>query len=160
MPQQRPRRPAADDGGPAGRSSSRRELKAQVRRLPAPLKVVRIAELLFFPIVAFMLLGLPVPANSIETMAVALLGAEAIAAVAVAVGVSRRRRWAWVLAMVLAAWVLIGIVLRGPGVVRAALASDHIALKLSLVLLAWTFLTQAAALIGCLSLRNRGEVLR
>ncbi len=161
MPQQRPRRSAADDASLAGRrSSSRRELKAQVRRLPAPLKVVRIAELLFFPIVAFMLLGLPVPSNSVETMAVALLSAEAIAAVAVAVGVSRRRRWAWVLAMVLAAWVIIGIVLRGPGVVRAALASDHIALKLSLVLLAWTFLTQAAALIGCLSLRNRGEVLR
>ena len=131
-----------------------------MRSLPAPLRVVRVAELLFFPVVAFMLLGLPVPSNSVEVMATALLGAEAIAAVAVAVGLGRRRRWAWVLAMVLAAWVIIGIVLRGPGVARAALASDHLALKLSLVLLAWTFFTQLVALVGCLSVRNRGEVLR
>lgn len=161
MPQQRPRRSAADDPRPAGRgSSSRKELKAQVRSLPAPLRVVRVAELLYFPVVGFMLLGLPVPSNSAEIVATALLAVEAIAAVAIAVGLGRRRRWAWVLAMVLAAWVIVGIVLRGPAVVRAALATDSLPLKLSLVLLAWTFLTQMAALIGCLSLRNRGQVLR
>ena len=161
MPQQRPRRNAAGDPRPAARrSSSRREYAAELRRLPTPLRVVRVAELLYFPVVGFMLLGLPVPSNRAETVATALLAVEAFAAVAVAVGLGRRRQWAWWLAIVLAAWVIIGIVLRGPAVARAAFASGSLPLKLSLVLLAWTFMTQLVALVGCFSVRNRGEVLR
>jgi hypothetical protein len=160
MPQQRPRRPAADNARPGGRSSSRKEFAAQVRSLPAPLRIARAAELLYFPVVGFMLLGLPVPANRAEALATAFLSAQAIAAVAVAVGLGRRRRWAWVLALVLAAWVILGIVLRGGDVVRAAFATPSLALRLSVALLAWTFLTQLIALAGCLSTRNWREVLR
>ncbi|HYH82391.1 MAG TPA: hypothetical protein VEX86_21545 [Longimicrobium sp.] len=142
------------------RSQSRRQRIAEVRRLPTPLKVIRIAELLFFPVVAFMLLGLPVPSNMAEITATALLAAEAVAAVAVAVGLGQRRRWAWVLAMLLAAWVIVGIALRGGPVLRAAMAGPNLALKLSVALLAWTLVTQLVALAGCLTFRGWREELR
>lgn len=141
-------------------SHSRRHRRAEVRKLPMPLKVIRIAELLFFPVVAFMLLGLPVPRNATEILATALLAAEAVAAVAVAVGLGQRRRWAWVLAMLLAAWVIIGIVLRGPRVLRATLDAPSLALKLSVALLAWTLVTQLVALACCLTFRDWHKELR
>lgn len=141
-------------------SHSRRHRRAEVRRLPRPLKVIRIAELLFFPVVGFMLLGLPLPRNATEIVSTALLAAEAVAAVAVAVGLGQRRRWAWVLAMLLAAWVVIGIVLRGPRVLRAAFEAPTLALHLSLALLAWTLVTQLVALAACLTFHDWREELR
>lgn len=141
---------------------SRRERKAQVRALPAPLRVARVAELLFFPVIGYMLLGLPVPsaARPAEIAATLLLAAEAVVAVAVAVGLGRRRPWARVLGIVLAAWVIIGIALRGGPVVRAAMRSDAMALKLAVALLAWTCVTQLVAGIGCLIARDEGEAPR
>lgn len=139
---------------------SRAERRAQAKTLPTSLKVVRVAEILFFPVVGFMLLGLPVPRTSTEILATALLGAEAIAAVAVAVGLGQRRRWAWVLAIVLAAWVIVGIVLRGGRIIRAALDQPSVAIELSLAILAWTLLTQLFALAGCLATRNWRSELR
>lgn len=161
MPQRRPRTNAPDDAREhTAMSASRAERRAQVRSLPTSLKVARIAELLFFPVIGFMLLGLRVPRNPTEILATATLAAEAIAAVAVAVGLGQRRRWAWALAIVLAAWVIIGIVLRGGRVLRAAFETPNVALKLSVALLAWTLVTQLFALAGCLATRNWREELR
>lgn len=155
MPQRRPRTPAPD--APRERTSmsaSRAERRAQVRALPTSLKVVRIAELLFFPVIGFMLLGLRVPSNPAEILATATLAAEAVAAVAVAVGLGQRRRWAWMLSIVLAGWVIVGIVLRGGRILRAAFETPNLALTLSAALLAWTLVTQLFALAGSLLTRN------
>ncbi|HEX8242933.1 MAG TPA: hypothetical protein VF541_05545 [Longimicrobium sp.] len=43
------------------RPRSRRPHARPVERLPGLLRAIRIAELLYFPIVCYMLLGLPVP---------------------------------------------------------------------------------------------------
>ncbi|HET7462400.1 MAG TPA: hypothetical protein VFJ82_14200 [Longimicrobium sp.] len=163
MPQRHPRPNEPEDT--RGRSSltpSRAERRAQVRALPTSLKVARIAELLFFPVIGFMLLGLPVPsgANAAEIAATLTLAAEAVAAVAVAVGLGQRRRWAWVLAVLLAAWVIAGIVLRGGRIVHAALSTPGNVLWFSTALLAWTLLTQLFALAGCLATRNWRDELR
>ncbi|HET7233115.1 MAG TPA: hypothetical protein VFJ16_24105 [Longimicrobium sp.] len=161
MAQRRPRTPSPDRAPVSeSMSPSRAERRAQVRSLPTALKVVRIAELLFFPVVGFMLMGLPLPTNPTQILATGLLAAEAIAAVAVAVGLGQRRRWAWVLAVVLAAWVITGIVLRGGRVLHAAFATPNLALKLSAALLAWTLLTQLVALAGCLTFREWRDELR
>lgn len=157
MPQRRPRSNDPENAREhTTLSASRAERKAAVRSLPTSLKVVRIAELLFFPVIGFMLLGLPVPsaANAAEIVATLTLAAEAVAAVAVAVGLGQRRRWAWVLAVLLAAWVITGIVLRGGRIVHAALSTQGTMLWFSTALLAWTLLTQLFALAGCLATRN------
>lgn len=161
MPQRRPRTHAPDDAREhTSMSASRMERRAQVRSLPTSLKVVRIAELLFFPVIGFMLLGLRVPSSPVEILATLTLAAEAVAAVAVAVGLGQRKRWAWVLAIVLAAWVIVGIVLRGGRILRAAFESPNLALKLSVALLAWTLVAQLFALAGCLYTRNWRDELR
>jgi len=157
MPKRRTPTDSADAPGRHGSlSASRAERRAVVRSLPTSLKMVRIAELLFFPVIGFMLLFLPVPshASTADLVATFNLAVEAIAAVAVAVGLGQRKRWAWNVAVLLAAWVITGVVLRGGRIVSAALAGPNLALKLSVALLAWTVLTQVFALAGCLATRN------
>jgi len=143
-------------------SHSRRHRRAEVRRLPARLRVIRIAELLFFPVIGYMLLSLPVPsaARPGEWVATLVLAAEAVAAVAVAVGLAKRRRWAWVLAMLLAAWVIVSSVLRGAAVLRAALALGRLMTAGVVGLFAWTVITQLVVLACCLTFRDWREELR
>ena len=148
--------PPPPDGRRRTLSASRAERRAIVRSLPTSLKVVRIAELLFFPVIGVMLLSLPVPSFSrpIEMAATLSLAAEAIIAVAVAVGLGQRKRWAWVLAIILAAWVITGIVVNGGRLVHAVFVAPSLALTVSVAVLAWTGLTQLFALAGCLATRN------
>lgn len=140
--------------------ASRRPAARPVERLPGLLRAVRIAELLYFPVVGYMLLGLPVPdgASAGQLATFAILVAEAFAAVAVYTGLGRRRTWAWILAMVLAAWVLTGIVRAGRIFALARLPGNGV-LIWSLALLAWTFLAQLVAL-GCslAFIPRRGEL--
>jgi len=118
-------------------------------RLPGLLRTVRIAELLYFPVTVFFLLGLPVPRldRPGEVASYLLIAAEAFAAVAVFIGLGRRRTWAWALAMVLAAWVLTGIVRLG-NIATLARQPGNGFLYWSLGLLAWTFAAQLVVL-GC-----------
>jgi hypothetical protein len=142
------------------RSAAAPRRRPSPERLPATLRAVRVAELLFFPVVGFLLLGLPTPhyANPEEMLATFTLAAEAFAAVAVFVGLGRRRRWAWWLTLVLAAFVLVRLLLVAPGIVAAA---ERSTVGFAIVaLLAWTFLTQAVALLCALALRNRKGELR
>jgi hypothetical protein len=118
-------------------------------KLPGLLRAIRIAELLYFPVTVFFLLGLPIPRldRPGEVLSYVVIAAEAFAAVAVFIGLGRRRIWAWVLAMVLAAWVLTGIVRLG-NVATLARQPGNGFLYWSLGLLAWTFIAQLVAL-GC-----------
>jgi hypothetical protein len=128
--------------------------------LPGLLRTIRIAELLFFPVIGFMLLGLPVPhlENRAEVITSLILLAEAVAAVAVHVGLGRRRLWAWLLAMVLAAWVLTGITRAGHMFDLARLPGNTVMIG-SLVLLSWTLLAQLVVLVCCVAfIPRRGEL--
>ena len=140
--------------------SRRRPHAPPAARLPGLLRAIRIAELLFFPVVCFMLLSLPVPSvtSAGEMVTYAILVAEAFAAVAVFVGLGRKKTWAWLLAMVLAAWVLTGIVRLGR---LASLASQpgNTVLVWSLVLVAWTFIAQLVILGCCLAFIPRRREL-
>ncbi|HSU13214.1 hypothetical protein [Longimicrobium sp.] len=131
-----------------------------VARLPGLLRAVRVAELLFFPIACFFLLGLPVPRLDRwgEVLSYLIIAAEAFAAVAVYIGLGRRRRWALVLGIVLAAWVLTGLARFGR-IAAVAFEPGNGALIISLVLLAWTFLAQLVVLSCSLAfIARRGEL--
>ena len=130
-----------------------RALRAPRERLPTPLRAARIAELCYFPIAGLLLLALPVPSGEDlgEVLAVLIIVAETISAVAVFVGLGRRKRWAWLLGVVLAVWVIGGVLLRGGPVVSAALASHLPALWISVALLAWVLVAQAVVLVSLLS---------
>ena len=129
--------------------------------LPGLLRTIRIAELLFFPVIGFMLLGLPVPhlSNAGEVITTLILLAEAVAAVAVHVGMGKRRLWAWILAMVLAVWVLTGITRAGRMFDLARLPGNTVMIG-SLVLLSWTLLAQLVVLVCCLAFIPRRSELR
>jgi hypothetical protein len=139
-------------------SPSRAERRAVVRSLPPSLKLVRTAELLFFPVIGFLLLFLPVPwrAQPVEVVAIVNLFAEAVAAVVVAVGLGQRRRWAWILAVVLAAWVITWIVVQGG---HQMLLMWRSGARIPVYIVGWTLLMQILALAGCLSTRNWREEL-
>jgi ABC-type uncharacterized transport system permease subunit len=129
--------------------------------LPTPLRVIRVAEMLFFPVVAFLLLCLPVPSTAREgsfTEAGQYV-VWAVWAVAVVVMLGRRRRWGWVLALALATWVVVTILVRGAPVVRTALAHPSLPVHIALGLLAWTFLTQLVVLVSCLTFTRWREEL-
>lgn len=131
-----------------------------VEHLPGLLRTIRIAELLFFPVIGFMLLGLPVPhlSNRGEVVTTLILLAEAVAAVAVHVGLGKRRTWAWILAMVLAVWVLTGITRAGRMFDLAQLRGNTVMIG-SLVLLLWTLLAQLVVLVCCVAfIPRRGEL--
>jgi hypothetical protein len=132
----------------------------QVARLPGLLRAIRIAELLYFPVACFLLLGLPVPRldRMGEVLSYLVIAAEAFAAVAVYIGLGQRRRWALVLAIVLAAWVLTGLARFGR-LASVAFEPGNRVLVYSLVLLAWTFVTQLVAISCSLAfIARRGEM--
>lgn len=139
-----------------------RRPRREVERLPPLVQAIRVAELLYFPVAVFMLVALPVPAFewSVEMRATLAVIVEAFAAVAVFVGLGKRRLWAFVLAMVLAAWVLINVLLNGWSLVYHAISAGDPLLLGSSALLVWVFLTQTAALGCALALRHPRATLR
>lgn len=142
---------------PALRSPSERRPS---ERLPGVLRAARIAEVLFFPAACFMLLALPVPRldRAGEVWSYLIIAAEAFVAAAVYVGLGRRRLWAWVLGMVLAAWVLTGLVRVGRIVSLATLPGNGVLIG-SVALFAWTMLAQLVVLGCCLAfIPRRGEL--
>jgi hypothetical protein len=139
---------------------SRRARVRPSERLPGLLRAARIAEVLFFPAACFMLLALPVPRldRAGEVWAYLIIAAEAFAAAAVYVGLGRRRLWAWVLGMVLAAWVLTGVVRAGRIFSLATLPGNGVLIG-SIALFAWTMLAQLVVLGCCLAfIPRRGEL--
>ncbi|HEV7588236.1 MAG TPA: hypothetical protein VGO40_08885 [Longimicrobium sp.] len=124
--------------------------------------MARVAELLYFPLAGLTLLALPVPRldRPGEVLATGIIAVETVLAVAVYVNLGRRRRWAAGLAIVLAAWVLVGVATRGPALASAAAATGSPALLGSLALLAWVALTQLTVLAACLSDRLWRDELR
>lgn len=129
-------------------------------RLPGVLRANRVAELLYFPVACFLLLGLPVPRldRAGEVLSYLIIAAEAFAAVAVYIGLGQRKRWALWLAIALAAWVLTGLTRFGR-IAAVAFQPGNRALVYSLVLLGWTFVTQLAAISCALAfIARRGEL--
>jgi hypothetical protein len=118
---------------------------------PVAIRIIRVAEMLFFPVAGFMLLSLPPPAHGNEMLTTALIAAEAVAAVVVVVGLGRRRRWAWWLALVLAGWIVVGVFSRGVPLFRAASQGGGVAVGVA-VLLGWVLLTQLVVLVALVAM--------
>jgi hypothetical protein len=125
--------------------------------LPWQLRVARVAEMLYLPVGAFILAG--VPRTDYLTFVLVLF--QVAMAVVVIVRLKQRSRHAWVAAMLLAAYILIGVVLRAPSLLRSAGAGRWAAPSVvAVTLVGWVALTQVAVLASCLALREWRAELR
>jgi hypothetical protein len=133
----------------------RRESAGPVRapRPPRRLRVARVAELACLPVFALTLFSLPLPRHASEVAAVAVIVAECVATTAISVGFVNRRRWAAIVALVLAAWLLYGSVMRLPPLLPALGGFGRFAFLAALISGAWMLLMQLVVVLALLSPR-------
>lgn len=125
--------------------------------LPWQLRVARVAEMLYLPVGAFILAGVP----RTEYLTFVLVLFQVAMAVIVIIRLKQRSRYAWVAAMLLAAYILIGIAMRAPSLLRSAGEGGWAAPSIAAVaIVAWVALTQLAVLSSCLALREWRAELR
>lgn len=125
--------------------------------LPVQLRVARVAELLYLPVVLLAAVGLPLGGGPGRALALLMVLLQAALVVVLFFKLGRGSRVAWIVAMVLAAYVLLNFVVQARrlfaggawmlGVVPAALT-------------AWGLLMQLVVLGACLSLLPRRAELR
>ena len=113
---------------------------------PLPLRVAAAAEGLYLPMGLFLVLNLPLD----DPWSFVIVGAQLAVAVAAFLGLRRGSRAGWVLAMVLAAYMLFGLVRRAPPLLGDAAVLPDRALFVAVAIMGWVALTQLTVLVACL----------
>lgn len=132
---------------------------AEAGRIPAGVQAARVAEMLYLPVLLYMMLSLPLAPmrSNADMFTLLVLVAEAAFAVAAFIGLRKRSTLGWGLAIVLALWVIVNAGLQGPS--RVSWASAHGAGRAVMIaivgVLLWSVATQVVVLAACLSRAGR-----
>lgn len=118
-------------------------------------RIARVLLLLPLPLLAFMLMSLPLPTASHQWRIWAVLLAELVLAAGCFIGLGRGRRWGWTLAIALGVLATGILVTRAiPALVAAGRGQGSVALLLAVILSAGTqAMLAAAGLLAGLSRR-------
>lgn len=117
--------------------------------LPASVRVARWAELAFVPLAAIVAIAFPMPGDVNGWIALVLAMAQPVAAFTVFRFLPGRSRAVWTVGMLLAVFVLSGLVTQGPALFRAFSAGT--VGGWSVAIAGWQWLCQAVALVALLA---------